>query len=306
MRMGDTMFERKIFDRLMEWKDSKGKKSLIIEGARQVGKTFIVNEFAKKYYGKDSYIYINFELDQTKKKIFEEDITADSIYMKLSLLFREVIKSKKKILLFLDEIQSCPRAITALKSLTIDSRLDVIASGSLLGVNYKNVSSFPVGYVERLKMFSMDFEEFLWANDVSHTVIEDLKNSYNNDEQVSSIMHYEMMKLFREYIVCGGMPEVVQVYIDTLDFDLVLTAQNRILDDYQSDIAKYASGSEKVKAKECFSSIPNQLGKDNKKFQYKYVSKGGRSSTYEGSIQWLIDAGIVLKCNNITTPKIPL
>jgi uncharacterized protein len=301
----ELMYRRKVMDKLLEWMNKKDKKSLIIEGARQVGKTYIVHEFANQYYGAEKYIYINFELDAQKKLIFENDLTAEGIRGKLGLLYRDIIR-QNKILLFLDEIQVCPQAITALKSLTIDGRMDVIASGSLLGVHYNHVSSFPVGYVERIKMVSMDFEEFLWARGIDPNTIAELKKNYQDKTQVSPFLHQEMMKLFTEYIVVGGMPEVVDAFIKTKDFDIVLKNQERILDDYRSDIAKYASGNEKARARECFESIPFQLGKDNKKFQYKYVSKGGRSAIYDSGIQWLIDAGIALKCNNIIKPEIPL
>lgn len=298
------MFDRKIMSQLIEWKNLPTRKSLIIEGARQVGKTYSILEFAKSQYGENNYIYINFELEPSKKIIFQDDITADAIKYKLAILYRN-INFEKRILFILDEIQVCPQAITALKSLTIDGKLDTIVSGSLLGVNYNHVSSFPVGYVDRIKMTSMDFEEFLWANHVEKGVILSLQANYYNKTQVSEVVHFTMMKLFKEYLVVGGMPEVVKTYIETKDFNKVFNTQRRIIDDYRSDIAKYAISSDKVRARECFESIPFQLGKDNKKFQYKYVSKGGRSSKYDASVQWLIDAGIVLKCNNLSIPEFP-
>lgn len=245
------------------------------------------------------------ELDGSKKKIFEDDITSEAINIKLELLYRNTIKNKK-ILLFLDEIQACPKAITALKSLTLDKKFDVILSRSLLGVNYNHVSSFPVGYVKRLKMFSMDFEEYLWARNIDDKIIKGIYKNYKNKKQVPALIHQEMMKLFVEYIVVGGMPEVVKTFVKTNDFTKVIENQKSIIEDYRSDIAKYSTGSEKVRARECFESIPFQLGKDNKKFQFKYVKKGGRSSIYESSVQWLIDSGIVLKCNNLIKPEIPL
>ena len=298
------MLKRKILNRLIDWKTLNEKKCLIIEGVRQVGKTYIVNYFGENYY--EDYIYINFELDKSKKMIFDGDITKDEIYTRLSLLYRNNFQKKSKKLLFLDEIQACPNAITALKSLAMEDRFDTIASGSLLGVHYNQVSSFPVGYVDRLTMYPLDFEEFLWANDIEESPVNSLKDCFDKKKQVPEIIHQEMLKIFRQYIAVGGMPEIVQDFINNKDYNQVLKNQNRILEDYRSDIAKYATKKEKVKARECFESIPFQLGKDNKKFQYKYVSKGGRSSIYETSIQWLIDAGIVLKCNNLSKPEIPL
>jgi len=300
------MLKRKITSKLSEWKQREGKKSLIIEGARQVGKTFSIDDFAKRNYGIDNYIYINLEFNKTARSIFDGDIDGHKIFDSLSLLYRDKFIDNNRKLLFIDEIQSYPRAITALKALTIDNRLDVIASGSLLGVHYNHVSSFPVGYVERMEMNPLDFEEFLWSQKIKNKEIETLKQCYERGKQVPIVLHNEMMRLFREYVVIGGMPEIITIYNKSKDYNEVLSNQKRIIEDYRSDIAKYTIKKDKVRARECFESIPFQLGKDNKKFQYKNVSKGGRSSIYESSVQWLIDAGIVLKCNNLVVPKIPL
>jgi uncharacterized protein len=298
------MFERKITKQLNEWYNQSSRQALIIEGARQVGKTFIIHKFAKMNYHQ-RWIEINFILTPKWKDLFVGDITGEALYTKFSLMFRDIFKSKGRILLFLDEIQACPEAITALKSFTIDGRIDVIASGSLLGVHYNQVTSFPVGYVERIVMYPMDFEEFLWANE-HQELIEIVKNRYQEKQEIPQFYHEIMLDLFVKYIVIGGMPEVLKSYMIDTDFNRVLKIQKKIVEDYRSDIAKYATSSERVRAREVFDSIPFQLGKDNKKFQYKHISKGGRSSTYEGSIQWLIDAGIVYKCNALSHLEIPL
>lgn len=182
----------------------------------------------------------------------------------------------------------------------------MIASGSLLGVNYRHVSSFPVGYVTRMTLYPLDFEEFLWGIGVTSDEITKLHRTFLNKVQVSNMLHKIMMERFKQFIVIGGMPAVVSSYIANQDYNDVFQIQRDIVTDYKSDIAKYANKTDKVKARECFESIPFQLGKDNKKFQYKYVSKVARSSTYDGSIQWLIDAGIIYKCSNLTALDFPL
>lgn len=298
------MLKRKITNDLIQWYNNQNKQSLIIEGARQVGKTFIIKKFAEEYY-KKQFIEINFIFQPQMKELFDGDISPDSLYLKLSLLYRDQFSSSKKILLFLDEIQACPNAITALKSFTLDGRIDVIASGSLLGVHYNQVTSFPVGHVQRLTLYPLDFEEFLWAMKHEDS-IKTLENYYNNKSKVPKVIHDEFLKIFRSYVAIGGMPEVVLSFLNSNDFNKVYEVQSKILNDYKDDIAKYAQATEKVKARAVFDSIPIQLGKDNKKFQYKYVSKGGRSSMYEESIQWLIDAGIVYKVHALTNLEIPL
>ena len=178
-------------------------------------------------------------------------------------------------ILFLDEIQNCPRARTALKFLAIDGRFDVVASGSMLGIHYKDVPSYPVGYVDHLDMYSMDFEEFLWANGVKETSIQDVREYFEKKEALPEAMHEKMMELFREYIVIGGMPRVVREFVETHHFAKVLSIQKGILSDYMDDIAKYAEGADKAKARACFLSIPKHLAKDYKKFRYSLVEPRG-------------------------------
>jgi predicted AAA+ superfamily ATPase len=209
-------------------------------------------------------------------------------------------------LLFLDEIQNCPQAQTALKFISQDGRFDCIATGSLLGIKNKEIVSYPVGYVEHLDMYSLDFEEFLWAKGVPAQSIIDIKGYFERKEAVPRAMHDYMMEIFREYIVVGGMPRVVQEFVNTKDFSSVLKIQRDIISDYESDIAKYADGSEKVKARSCFLSIPKQLAKDYKKFQYSLVEKKGTAQKFGGSLEWLYDAGIINFCYNLRTPELPL
>ena len=211
-----------------------------------------------------------------------------------------------KTIIFLDEIQNCPNARTALKFLALDKRFDVIASGSLLGINYKEVESFPVGYTEQLEMYSLDFEEFLWANGIEEQSILDVKEFFDKKEVVPQAMHERMMELFKEYIVVGGMPRVVNDFVKNHNFANVLKIQKAIISDYEDDIAKYADGSEKAKARACFLSIPKHLSKDYKKFRYSLVMPSGSSRKYAGSLMWLYDAGIINFCHNLEIPQLPL
>ncbi len=298
------MLERKIYQDLIKWKNNPNKMCLIIKGARQVGKTYIIDKFAKENY--ENYIYINFDENENYKKIFDDSLDVDTIIKQISLQISNANLIPKKTVIFLDEIQNCPKARTALKFLAIDKRFDVIASGSMLGINVKEVTSYPVGYVEYLNMYSLDFEEFCWANGVSKASILDIKEYFLKKQKVPLAMHEKMLNLFKEYIVVGGMPRVVQEFVNTKSFSSVLTIQRAIISDYEDDIAKYAEGTEKLKARECFLSIPKQLAKSYKKFQYGLVSKNGTSRKYEGSLMWLYDAGIINFCYNLSIPELPL
>lgn len=297
------MFERKIMKDLILWKEKESKKPLIIEGARQVGKTFIVREFAKRYYV-DQFIEINFITNSSYQDIFSGDISFNILLEKIKILFPEV-NLNQKTLLFLDEVQECSIAITALKSFINQNNFDVIASGSLLGVHYNLVSSFPVGYVERIHLYPFDFEEFLLALN-QENLFKIIKRNYKNNEVVENLYHKQMLELFIKYIVIGGMPEVIKTFATTNDYQKVFLNQQNIINDYKDDIAKYATSNEKIKAREVFDSLPYQLAKTNKKFQYSKVKKGGRRSEYENSINWLINAGIVYKANLLTRLEIPL
>ena len=298
------MLKRKIEAKLIEWKNNKNKVCLMIKGARQVGKTFIVNKFAKENY--KYYTYINFIENPEYSSIFEGNLNVDNLIKQISIRVENAQLEPYKTLIFLDEIQMCPKARTALKFFSIDKRFDVIASGSLLGINYKEVPSFPVGYIEHLEMFSLDFEEFLWANNISEKSISDLKEYYEKKEKVPTAIHSKMMELFKEYIIVGGMPRVVTEYINTKNFAKVLKLQRSIIQDYEDDIAKYADNLEKVRAKACFNSIPKQLAKEYKKFQYSVVEKKSTAKKYSSSIKWLKDAGIINICHNISNIELPL
>lgn len=298
------MLKRKIEEKLIEWKKNKDKSCLIIKGARQVGKTFIVDKFAKENY--EYYTYINFIENPEYNEIFEGSLNVDNLIKQMSIRVENAQIEPYKTLIFLDEIQMCPKARTALKFFATDKRFDVIASGSLLGINYKEVPSFPVGYVEHLEMYSLDFEEFLWANKISENSIEDLKSYFINREMIPNAIHTKMMELFREYIIVGGMPRVVTEFINTKNFSKVIKLQRSIILDYEDDISKYADNTGKARAKACFESIPRQLAKVYKKFQYSVVEKNSTAKKYADSIKWLKDAGIINICHNLSNIDLPL
>lgn len=298
------MLKRKFYDKLLEWKNDHKQTCLLVKGARQIGKTFIIDLFGRENY--ESYIYINFiEMPQTKD-IFSGELTADEIYKRLTLVMPEVKYIEHNTLMFLDEIQECPKARTALKFLAIDGRFDVIASGSLLGISYKEVTSIPVGYEEQVEMYSLDFEEFLWAVGYDNEKINSLREYFDKKEKVPDVIHEKMMSLLREYVVIGGMPAVVNRYIEMHHFGEVQNMQQMILDSYFDDISKYASNTEKPKVKNAYLSIPKQLAKENKKFQFSVVEKKATARKYENSIEWLRDASLARMVYNVSAPDFPL
>ena len=299
------MLRRKIYDDLLNWKRNNNKKVLLVKGARQVGKTFIIEEFCKNNY--DNFIEINFFETNDYKKIFEGNLDVETILKEMSLYVKNFRLINDKTVIFLDEIQECPRAITALKFLSMDKRFDVIASGSLLGLNYKEeIPSYPVGYIEHLEMHGLDFEEFLWANGIQSDAINYLKELFDKKEVIPVSVHDKMMSLFKEYIVVGGMPEVVNVFVNEHNFNTVLKLQRDIIESYKMDIGKYAKDNDKAKIRECFLSIPRQLSQENKKFKYKLVESSGKANKYRGSLEWLFDANIITFCHNLKNLEAPL
>ncbi len=298
------VLKRKIKNQLVEWKNNHKNNSLLVVGARQIGKTFIIREFAKEYYEK--VIEVNFIEEEDFKEVFEGNLDVETIIKKLSLRLPEMEIVPGKTLIFLDEIQACENAITALKFLAMDNRFDCIASGSMLGIAYRRTKSFPVGYVERLEMNSLDFEEFCWANGMTEEAIGYLKEYFDKKVEVPISIHNRMMSLFKEYIVVGGMPKVVDDFVTNHNFATVLKIQRNIVDDYRDDILKYAEDEEKMKIRACFDSITRHLAQDYKKFRYSLVEKKGTSSKYSSSLQWLYDAGIINFCHNLSNLESPL
>ena len=306
------MIKRKMYKYLINWKQKKDKSALIIKGARQVGKSYLVREFGRNEY--EGYIEINFLKNPLYKNIFKGDLSAEEIFKRLSAYIPNLKIIPFKTLLFLDEIQVCAEARTAVKFLVEDGSVDVISSGSLLGLSYledddKNVTeptSLPVGYEEQITMYSLDFEEFLWAKGYNDDTIAYLKDFYISNKEVSKELNDKYLELFREFMIVGGMPEVVQTFIDTNNFQEASKIQGKILADYQDDISKHAKGQEKIKVRQCYDSIPKQLAKEYKKFQYSVVEKGKTSKKYGGSIKWLCDSSLVNKCSNVNEAYIPL
>ncbi|MBP1545019.1 MAG: ATP-binding protein [Ruminococcus sp.] len=306
------MLKRKMYDYLLNWKKTKSKECLLIKGARQVGKTYLVRQFGKAEY--ESFIEINFHMQSSLKVIFEGDRSAEEIYKRITANIPAIRLIPGKTLIFLDEIQKCADARTALKFLAEDGRYDVIASGSLLGLSYgqdddrevKEVESIPVGYEKSVMMYSLDFEEFLWAYGYEADTIDYLRSFYESKEKIPPETNQKFDSILREYIVVGGMPEVVADFMEHKDFGRVQEIQDKLIASYADDISQHAKGAEKVKVRKCYDSIPRQLAKENKKFKYSEVESKATARKFGDSIQWLSDANMAYICCNTTTPMLPL
>ena len=281
-------------DDLIKWKNKKTRKPLLLYGARQVGKTYLVKEFAKKYF-KD-IIYVNFETNDIIGKIIDENISPEYIIKNLEIAFNKKI-DKDNTLIFFDEIQKNTRALTSLKYFYEDAKeYYVIGAGSLLGIHInKKDFSFPVGKVEFLTIYPLSFEEFL-INTGNDLLLEKIKECFEKNEQMPNLLHEKALNLYYDYLTIGGMPEVVQEFISSNSTINAIDYQKAILESYKNDITKYSETTDAPKIIATFDSIPVQLAKENKKFQYKLVQKGGTSSIFGESINWLVNAGIVNRC----------
>lgn len=297
------MLKRTVYDKLIRWKESQNRRALCIIGARQTGKTTIIREFGKKNY--KYFVEINFVTDKDAEKIFDDSLDADTIIENLTA-FKMQKMEPGETLVFLDEIQECPNARSAIKFLVEDGRFDYIESGSLLGVRHREVRSYPVGFEEICYMYPMSFEEFIIANGVQESTLEMLDSCCRTESEVSQSVHDTMLKLFYTYIVVGGMPAAVQTYITTHDIGKVVNIQREILELYRQDISKYAEGNDKIKIRAIFDSIPAQLDDKNRRFFLSKVDKNGRQNRYENSFLWLSDAGVALPSYNVTEPQPPL
>lgn len=301
------MLKRKVEQKLIEWKNTINHKPLIVKGCRQCGKTFSVIDFAKNNY--KNVVYLNFFENPDYISAFNGSLEVNNIIMMLSaLLGSEAVFEEDETVLILDEIQECPEARTALKFFKIDGRYDVIGTGSLLGVKGygKEPKSIPVGSETVIDMYPLDFEEFLWANGIDAAVIELLKNNLETETPIPEALHKRMRQFLLQYTVVGGMPDVVQTFINTKRMDEVLQIQRDIIRSYEDDMVKYAEKKDKANIKECFQSIPKQLSKEYKKFQYSTIKKGSTASKYAGSLQWIEDAGIISRCYNLSITELPL
>lgn len=301
------MLKRKIEQALTDWKNTPNHSPLIIKGCRQCGKTYSVRDFAKKNYKHE--VYLNFFKNPSYISIFDGSLEIDNLIMMMSaLLGPSAVFKPGETVIILDEIQDCPEARTALKFFREDGRFDVIGTGSLLGVKGygKQPKSIPVGSETVIEMHPLDFEEFLWANGITPQVIDMLKKCFDEEKPVPEALHEKMRQLILQYTVVGGMPEVVDTFVKTKQMNSVLALQRDIVRSYEDDMVKYADDKDKPLIKECFQSIPKQLSKENKKFQYSVVKKGGTASKFQGSIQWIEDAGIIARCYNLDLPELPL
>lgn len=295
---------RKADNFLLEWKSNSDRYPLIIKGARQVGKTETIRKFAQANY--KNVIEINFITEPVYKSIIEEGFSTDSITKLISRIDPSKHFSAEDTLIFFDEIQDFPEIATSLKFFKEDGRFDVICSGSLLGVQYHRIASISVGYKMDYQMYSMDFEEFLWAKGYSEDTMNDMTSHMLTQTPFSSTEHNIFSNLFIEYCILGGMPAIVSNYISKGTFEGSLDLQRQLLIDYENDIIKYAEGLDKAKILSVYRSIPAQLAKENKKFQYSKVTKGGRSKDYMGCIEWLKDAGLINVCECLQFPELPL
>lgn len=293
---------RKIEKKLLAWKESNHKKALLITGARQIGKTYIIREFGKKYY--ENFVEINFITQPSACAIFDGDLDAKTVLMNLSAFLRDELVPNKT-LIFFDEIQECPNARTAIKFLVEDGQFDYIESGSLLGVSYKAVPSYPVGFEESLQMYPMDFEEFCIATGVKRETLSYLKDCYEKSVAPSELIHNKMQDLFKYYIIVGGMPEVVSEFIESHDIGKVIEKQKDILALYRQDISKY-SKKDKAKISNVFDRIPSELEAKTRRFNLASIDKNARLREYEDAFVWLKDAGVAIPCYNLNEIKVPL
>ena len=309
------MLKRKIEEELIAWKNDSNRKPLVIKGCRQCGKTFIVQKFAEENYA--NVVYLNFMQDSDYALAFEGSKRVDDIVMNLSAMIPQSQFVANETCIIIDEIQECPAARTALKFFKMDGRYDIIATGSLLGVkgygerrnssgNESSKTSIPVGYETIIDMYPLDFEEFLWANGISEAIIGKLTACLDSIQPVPEAIHQKMRQLILQYTVVGGMPSVVNTFVNTHNMGRVLAEQRGIVAEYEEDMVKYASDADKPRIRECFESIPRQLSKEYKKFQYSTIRKGAKASQYTGSIQWIEDAGIITRCRNLTITELPL
>ena len=289
---------------LQEWKKNPDRYPLIIKGARQVGKTETIRRFAKENY--KNVIEINFITEPAYKVIIEEGFSADNITKLISRIDPSKHFDAGETLLFFDEIQDFPEIVTALKFFKEDGRYDIICSGSLLGVQYHRIASISVGYKTDYQMYSMDFEEFLWAKGYEEETISDMLCHMLSGTLFSEAEQRIFSNLFLEYCILGGMPAIVSSYMESGTFEGSLALQHQLLTDYENDIVKYAEGLDKAKILSVYRSVPAQLAKENKKFQYSKVTKGGRSKDYMGGIEWLKDAGLINVCECLQFPELPL
>lgn len=300
----EKLLKRKIDKYLTDWKNRPDKKPLIIKGARQIGKTRSVEWFAGQNYA--SVIEINFIEQKKYREIFNDGFEVDAILKNISLLNPELKFIPGNTIFFFDELQACPNCATSLKFFKLDGRFDVICSGSLMGISYNEIESNSVGYKEDYEMHSMDFEEFLWAKGYNDEFTADLLSHMLDVRPLSELQMDTLMSLFRDYVIIGGMPEVVSTYVRNKNFSGTLDIQRQLLKDYEEDITKYVEGLDKAKVKAVYNHISTFLAKENKRFQITKIARNARNRDYMGCVEWLADAGVVNVCYCLNQPELPL
>lgn len=300
----EKLLKRKIDKYLTDWKNRSDRKPLIIKGARQIGKTRSVEWFAGQNYA--SVIEINFIEQKKYREIFNDGFEVDAILKNISLLNPELKFIPGNTIFFFDELQACPNCATSLKFFKLDGRFDVICSGSLMGISYNEIESNSVGYKEDYEMHSMDFEEFLWAMGYNDEFTADLLSYMLDVRPLSELQMDTLMSLFRDYVIIGGMPEVVSTYVRNKNFSGTLDIQRQLLKDYEEDITKYVEGLDKAKVKAVYNHISTFLAKENKRFQITKIARNARNRDYMGCVEWLADAGVVNVCYCLNQPELPL
>lgn len=307
------MYKRKIENILRSWLGDPFHKPLVVKGVRQCGKTSSVVDFAQKHF--KNVVCLDFREHPDYKKFFTPNLEVDAIIMRITAAMPNVEIEAGNTCFVFDEIQDCPRARGSLKYFHLDGRYEVMCTGSLLGVNgYKTPdekkeekeASIPVGFEDIVDMYPMDFEEWLWANGIKDMHFDYLKKCLRSETPVEEALHDRFRELLHQYVVVGGMPEVVATFLETKQIGKVLTVQRRIVDEYKADMVKYAATTDKSHIRECFESIPAQLAREYKKFSYTVVRPGGRGRDYTGSLQWIEDAGIIRRCYNTEMTELPL
>lgn len=301
------IMKRKIIQEFIDWKNEQEHKPLIVKGCRQCGKTYSVLQFANENY--ENVVYIDFFRKAEYAEIFSNSLEVDDLVMYISSMLNVKFKPGKTCLVF-DEIQQCPNARASLKFFCLDGRYDVICTGSLLGLKgYRDgddMRAIPVGYETSLTMHPMDFEEFLWANGIDEIVIAKLQECLEKEIPVPAPLHSRFRELLLQYVVVGGMPEAVKIFIETHDMAKVLKKQRDIVRGYKDDMVKYADKKYKPNIRECFDSIPKQLSRENKKFKYSEIKRNARADMFLGCLQWIEDAGIIERCYNLSITELPL
>ncbi len=298
------LLRRKIDSYLINWKNNPNRKPLIVKGARQIGKTRSIEWFASQNYA--NIVEINFIEQKQYRGIFNDGFEVDAILKNISLLNPNLKFIPGNTIFFFDELQACPNCATSLKFFKLDGRFDVICSGSLMGINYKEIESNSVGYKDDYEMHSMDFEEFLWAKGYSDDFVEEIYSHMLNLVPFPPLQMEVLLNLFRDYVVIGGMPEVVSTYIMNKNFSGTLEIQKQLLKDYEEDITKYVEGLDKAKVKAVYDHISTFLAKENKRFQITKISRNARNRDYVGCVEWLADAGVINVCYCMSQPELPL